>query len=405
LKILQEVGFSVVKYKKTDSIDTSDLTDLLTTFKASSEYEIDGIIVHANEEYDRNTSGNPDYMFAFKMLSGNAIFETTVLGIEWNVSKWGQLKPVVLIEPVECNGVTMQRVTAHNAKYVEENNLGEGAVIKVTRSKDVIPYIVSVVEQAESPDMPTEEYTWDENHVNISVKEHVDVMCIKLISGFFAKLGIKFVSEATVDKLFKGGLNNLLKIVGASKKRLLEIFQEKTAERIYTNIHNGLQNIKLPTLLGASGVFGFGIGTRRMEALLLDIPDLFQVYKGKSRKELLNMVTNVEGFSDIMAEKVVDNLKYGDLFIQKMSKYITVKTQERVSSSMKGHKYVMSGFRDKKIEEEITKRGGKVTGTVSKNTTGLILQNKSGKLTGKPLKAQELGVPIYSKEEFVEKFF
>lgn len=403
LKTLKKLGFSLVKYQVVDEIDIPYLSETLTEFREKSEYEIDGIIIQANQPYDRNTSGNPDYMFAFKMLMSDSVFETKVLSIEWNVSKWGQLKPVVLIEPVECNGVTMQRVTAHNAKYVEENNLGRGAVIRVTRSKEVIPYIVSVVKQAEKPDMPKEDYTWDENHVNISVNENMDIMCVKLIAGFFAKLGIKFVSEATVDKLFKGGLNNLLKIVGASKERLLQIFQEKTAERIYTNIHNGLQNIKLPTLLGASGVFGFGVGTRRMEALLLDIPDLFTVYKGKSRKELMTMVMNVEGFSEIMAEKVVDNLKYGDLFVQKMSKYMTVKSEERVSSGMKGHKYVMSGFRDKKLEEEITKRGGKVTGTVSKNTTGLILKNKSGKLTGKPLKAQELGVPIYTVEEFEKK--
>jgi DNA ligase (NAD+) len=67
---------------------------------------------------------------------------------------------------------------------------------------------------------------------------------------------------------------------------------------------------------------------------------------------------------------------------------------------MTGHKYVMSGFRDKELEEEIVKRGGKVTGTVSRNTTALIVKQKNENVTGKIENAQKLNIPIYSREEF-----
>lgn len=406
LSKLTSLGFSVANHELVPKLTFDVLARIFMDFRNKSQYELDGIVVQSNTSYDRNTNGNPEYAFAFKMLSADSIFETTVNNIEWNASKWGQLKPVVLFDPVEANGVTMERATAHNAKYVEENKLGPGAVIRITRSKEVIPYIVSVVRSAKNPQMPSIPYVWDATHVNISVKIYDDTMCVKLVSNFFSKLGIKHVSEATVSKMFTNGLDNLLKIVGASKQRLLEVpeFGEKSAERIYTNIHNGLQNVKIPIVLGASGVFGFGIGRKRMEMLFLDIPDLLKIYKTHSESKIKSMILNVEGFSDIIADKVVKNLKYADLFIQKLGKYATFQDEKRVSESMKGQKFVMTGFRSKELEENIASRGGKVTGSVSKNTTALIVAKKEAKLTGKAQKAQELNIPIYLKEDFIKQF-
>lgn len=409
LKYLKKLGFSVAKYTVINSINIEILSKLLIQLKEESEYEIDGIVIVANEKYDRNTSGNPDYMFAFKMLLGDLIRETVVKNIEWNVSKWGQLKPVVILEPVELSGVTITRATAYHGKYIEDNKLGPGAIVKITRSKDVIPYIVDVVSQADKAQMPID-YRWDKNHVNIMIgkkekKNQQRAMCIKLISNFFAKLGIKYVSESTVSKMYNNGLDNVFKILGASKERLLQVpeFHEKSVERIYTNIHN-LKNVKLAKILGASGIFGFGIGIKRMESLLLDIPDLFVIYKNKSRDELIEMIIGVEGFSDIMAIHIVDNISYADLLIKKISEYITFEEDKRVSNDMTGNKYVMTGFRDIKLEEDISQRGGKVTSSVSKNTTALIVDKKNDKLTGKLSKANELGVPIYTREEFIKLY-
>jgi NAD-dependent DNA ligase len=406
LRKLKKLGFAVVRHERITNVSMQNLAELYTQFKDESLYDIDGLMIQANQPYDRNVSGNPDYIFAFKMMMGDALHETTVQKVEWNVSKWGQLKPVVIVDPVQLSDITISRVTAHNAKYVEEQKLGPGAVIQVTRSKEVIPYIVSVVTPADEPQMPTVPYKWDKTHVNISVTKHQDTICIKLVSSFFAKLGIKHVSDATVKKMFANGLNNLLKIVAASERRLLQVpeFQKSSAKRIHTNIRNGLKNVKLSLVLGASGVFGFGLGRKRMDALLLDIPNLLTVYRKKSREQMLNMVLDVEGFSDIMAEKVVANLKWADLFIKKLSKYATFKEEVRVSDSMKGKKYVMTGFRDKKLEEDIGERGGKTTSSVSRNTTALIVASKGGKLTGKLKKASDLGVPIYEKAEFITKF-
>jgi DNA ligase (NAD+) len=404
LNELNRMGFETVKNIDVKDIHMEMLSSVFMEFRGSSNYELDGIIVQMDEEYDRNTSGNPEYMFAFKMNLSNDVHETSVKHVEWNVSKWGQLKPVIIIEPVDTNGVTMSRVTANHAKYIVENSLGPGAVVKVTRSKEVIPFIVEVVKRAKEPQLPEVEYVWDKNNVNIGVKNEEEIMCVKLVSDFFSKLNIKHVSEATVSKMFENGLDSLIKIVCASKERLLEVpeFGEKSADRIYTNIRNGLKNVKLSTLLGASSVLGYGIGIKKIDTLLLSIPDILDL--SKNREELIAMVNEVEGFSELTSVKIVDNLKYAKDFIEQMKDYIDIKREEKISDTLKGYKIVMSGFRDAKVTDEITKRGGKVVDSVSKNTSLLIVPERDGKLTGKGEKAKEYGIEILCRDDFVKKY-
>ena len=89
------------------------------------------------------------------------------------------------------------------------------------------------------------------------------------------------MSECTVNKMYSHGLVNLEMILNATQEELgaIEGFGERLAERTYENIHNGVQNISLPILLGASSVFGFGFGTKKIESLFESIPNLLEIYK------------------------------------------------------------------------------------------------------------------------------
>jgi len=407
---LEQAGFKVVNYILTDAFqlktpkDVDDVTEGLEEMYIGrlrdSEYEIDGLIVQRDQVYERNTEGNPDYMFAFKMLLDMNIHETTVIEVEWNVSKWGRIKPVVIIEPVELNDVTISRVTGNNAKYIVDNGIGPGAVVKITRSKDVIPLIVEVVSPVE-PSLPDDiPFTWDKNHVNIVTDSTQDnTMCVKLLSSFFAKMGIKHVSIATVKSMYDDGLNNLMKILGASKERLAKVpsFKEGMVNRTHDNIHNGLQNIKLSTLLGASGIFGDSIGRKRVEALIEGIPDL--VTSNDTKSQLKKKILEIEGFSDITADRVLENIHWAKKFIKMIDRYVSYQKTSRVGKQkLQGMVFVFSGFRDKKAEDNLVSQGAKVTTTVSKNTTTLVVKDKS-KTTAKIEKAKKLGINIISIEE------
>ena len=404
LSELKESGFTVVYNKTVKKPTVGSLSKMLLDFKNDSPYEIDGIIVHINKEYTRNTSGNPSYAFAFKLRSIDSIKITEVEEVKWEISKWGRFKPRVKINPIKLGGVTIDYATGHNAKYILNNKIGPGTKIKVTRSGDVIPYIVEVVKST-SAQLPEAEYIWNETEVDIYTTQHNSIMCIKLIAGFFAKLNIKHVSEATVTKMYENGLDTLLKIIAADKHRLMQIksFKEKSAERIYVNIRKGLQNITVPVVLGSSGIFGFGMGRKRIITLMTQIPDLLELGQALPKEELKDKIITVEGFSDKTADKIVDNVLWASKFIDALSEYATFKKSKTKGDTMQGMIFVFSGFRDGKLEEEITSRKGKVTTSVSSKTTGVIATDKNSS-TGKPKKAREKGIPVYDKREFLELY-
>jgi NAD-dependent DNA ligase len=403
---LDELGFTTVRREIVKSFTVDSLMETLVRFKETSPFEIDGIIVQPNTPYERNVAANPEYAFAFKMrLSGNLV-ESEVVGVDWNVSKWGQLKPRVEIKPVQLGGVTITWATGFNAKFIVEESIGPGAVIEVTRSGDVIPYIVKVVKKASEPEMPENPYKWNETGVDIYTEEFGDEMCIKLIASFFSKLGILHVGEKNVGKIYKAGYDTLLKIIAASKQDLMEVsgFGSLMAERTYDNIHGGLRDLLLPTVLGASGVFGFGLGRKKITTLLDDFPDILDVHKTLTRQQLLQRVLQIEGFSVKSAQKIVDNVDWADKFIRAMKNFATFKEKVIAGANMKGMKVVFTGFRDKKMEEEVVARGGKITTTVSRNTSVLVVTTLAGKPSGKMKKAIELGVEVLEKQEFNEKY-
>jgi len=405
LNKLKELGFDTVNYSLTSNITSEELVGKFLLSKQNSRYEIDGIIVQSNTPYVRNISGNPSYAFAFKVRLDKNIVEATVEEVEWNISKWGVLKPRIRIIPINLGGVTITYTSGFNAKYIVDNNIGPDTIIQITRSGDVIPYIVSVIESTYAQLPEDIEYEWNETKVDIISKDNNNIMCVKLIASFFAALKIKHVSEATVDKMFNHGFKNIIEIVSAKQEDFEEIegFGKRLAERTYENIHNGLKNISISLLLGASGVFGLNIGVKKVELLFNTFPNILDIYKDYSYEELYNEIINIEGFSDKTTVQIIDNLEWAEKFIKNIDKYITLKDEKPISDDLLNYKIVFSGFRDKILEEKIKKRGGKIVTSVSKNTTILVVADIY-ETSAKIKKAKELGIDIYEKEQFIKTF-
>lgn len=406
--LLKNNKFLVVNHLILSNIDAEILTEKLLEFKKTSEYEIDGIIIHTNKKYKRNISGNPDYAFAFKVRMDDNIAETVVEEVEWNHTKWNVLKPRIKVKPVNLCGVSINYATGFNAKYILENNLGKGSIVLITRSNDVIPFIVEV-KKSTTADFPDEEYRWNETKVDIIAEsDDNSISKIKQIASFFSDLKIKHVSVSTIERMFEKGYDTLPKILSASIKDFekLDRFGEKMAERTYNNIHEGLQNVSIQLLLGASSCFGFGMGKRKVKKLFEDIPDLLELYNTKTSKDLEKMILNVEGFSDLSANKIIENIPNAIEFIESISPYITLSKKGIdmiVSNNLEGQKIVMSGFRDSDLSNNIEKRNGSIMSSVSKNTTILIVKDNA-KETSKIIQARTLGISIFSKEEFIEKY-
>lgn len=154
LSQLASWGFKVVEYQHSiaGNLNDDDLTAILNNQRDTSDYELDGIVIDVDAAVERAAIGfeddglNPKYAVKFKVADASNLAVATVVEVEWNVSKDGYLKPRVRIEPVDLVGVTIQHATGFNAKFIKDNQIGPGAKIKITRSGDVIPYIIETVE-------------------------------------------------------------------------------------------------------------------------------------------------------------------------------------------------------------------------------------------------------------------
>jgi len=407
---LKELGFQVVNYELVNELTNIDeLCELFGKFKVRSSYDIDGIIVQSNSINLRNTEGNPDYSFAFKMTIDTNIKETEVIGVEWNVSKWGLLKPRVQIQAVHISGVMIQYATGFYGKFIRDNGIGPGAIVKITRSGDVIPFIVEVVRKTE-PSMPTIPYKWNESGIDIYTEQEGDEISIKQTISFFSALNIKFIGASIVRKLYDSGFNSIFKIISATVEQIANIdgLGNKSAERIYTNIQTRLQSVTLSELLSASGSFGFGISGKKVEKLIGDIPDLLEI---TDTNDLLIKIKKVEGFSTKTASNVIANLEKAKSFINEMNKILQRENTEnknietkQVENSLNNYKIVCTGFRDNNLEKEIMLRGGINVSSVSKNTNIVIVKNMNEKPSSKVSKAIELGIEIIQKDEFIKKY-
>lgn len=407
-KILNELGFKVVKNKTVDSISYELLSKYLRERRTKGEYLIDGIIVTDSMKHERNEEGNPEYAFAFKDVLEDQVAQSTIIQIEWKISKNGYLNPTVVIEPVSIGGVKICRVSAHNAKYVVDNNLGVGAKIELIRSGDVIPYIQKVLKPASKPDMPKSKWHWNETEVDIiSDDMECDDLKIRNLQAFFSTLNTKGMGEKNVEKIYNGGMNTVEKILKASEEDLLKIdgFKEKTASNLVAGIKDSLQNVSLAKLIAASNTLGEGIGECRMKQVLETYPNLMTDYKKWTKKEFTNYIKELEGWEEKTSSILVNN--FGDFikFYNKIKPYVTLEIKKKIKESkLTGMTIVLSGFRDCVLQEKLELQGVKISSSVSKNTNYLVVKDQATieEGTGKVEKAQEAGVKIITKAQLVK---
>jgi DNA ligase (NAD+) len=152
------VGYDTLpaQYTNTDTL-IAQLDSIREIVLGGCEYPTDGLILAVENTLVRDAMGSTghhhNWVMAAKTVTGTA--DVVVLGIQWQMARTGRLTPVLNIEPVELSGAVISNVTAHNAGSVEANGLGEGAVITVTRSGEVVPSIVAILKPLESVTLPT----------------------------------------------------------------------------------------------------------------------------------------------------------------------------------------------------------------------------------------------------------
>jgi len=403
LDIIDQLNLKSVHALKINNFDEDFLSKYLTIRKNKGPYDVDGLVIYDNNIHLRNKNGNPKYAFAFKDTSLHHVAIVEVIKVEWNISKDGLLKPRIFIKPVKLSGVIIKNVTGFNAKYILDNDIGKGSKLKIIRSGDVIPHIVSI-EKRTSADMPSIKYKWNKTKVDIIIdernKEIDNERSVKNITYFLKTLEIKNIDTKIVEKLVENNINTIKKIINIKVDDFLKIegFKIKLAKKLFTNIQNGIKNVELAILMSGTNIFGAGVGIKKFNLILDKYPNILKILI--SKEEILKKIILIDGFEEKTANKFVNNLDKFKKFL-KDNPNIKVKNTKK---KLKGKKYlgktiVFSGFRDKELEEIIISEGGKITTTITNNTDLLIVKDINDN-SSKIKKAKELGIKIIEKDKF-----
>lgn len=410
---LIEWKLNVVNYKVVNEINNDMLSELLKKRRAESNYDIDGIVVMDSSKKYANDKDIPEHGFAFKMILDDQVMNTTITKIEWNLSKDSYFKPTIHYEPVDVGGVTLTKATAFNAKYVVQNNLGPGSVVRIVRSGDVIPHIIEVIKQSDKPQMPDLPYKWNATKVDIMLDDingnGNDTIIIKKIVYFFTTLEIKNINEGVVAKLVQNGYKTIAQILNAKVETLLKQGLSITIESIFDNTRVAFETTNLETLMAASSVFGRGFGTRKLKLITDAYPDILS--KEWSDKEMIVNITGIKGFDEKTATQFTTHFKEFKKFFNELEdvKLISVdhlKNGKKVAvgNIMQNMKVVFTGTRDKKLEEFVVANGGTLSSAVSKNTSMLVYDGEGITEKSKYVKATELKIPTMTHIEFRTKY-
>jgi len=410
-KLMETLGVKVVHHVQCDSITNDSLSKNLVAWREGYSYIMDGVIVTHNEIYPRQEK-NPEYAFAFKMVLTDQVAEAKIVDVLWSPSKDGYLKPRIRIEPIELGGVTIEYATAFNAAFVVEKKLNLGAMVKIIRSGDVIPYIQEVIEPAEEPKMPDEKYYWNSTHVDIILedKDQNDEVLEKNITMFFQTLKVKQLSEGTVRKLMKGGYRSICKILEMTKDDFMKIegIQEKTATNLSTGIKAQLEKAKLPVLMTASNKFEHGFGTKKFEAILEGYPEI--IVSQESNEAKIERLANVKSMAKKTATNFVERIGEFTAFLENCKLTYKLETSAKIEKEydinhvlFQKH-IVMTGFRDEEFINNLkNKYNVKQSASVSKNTFALLVKSHDDG-SSKVEKAKSLNIIIMTKDEFAKAY-
>lgn len=406
---LKALGFDVAFHSKImfGQMSENDLTDYLHIRRSMSIYEIDGIVIDVNKATVRQRINpsrdtlNPAYAVKYKVADASNLAETEVLQVEWNVSKDGYYKPRVQFKPVDLVGVTITNATGFNAKYIRDNLIGPGAIIKITRSGDVIPFILEVVQPSPTgADMPDDDdAVWTETGVDLVVGDITSnqTVMFERLNDFFATLEVPHLGEGNLQKIFDCDFRTPESIMSLTQEDFGSLVNSlPIGRKIFLGMREKLTNVPMYKLMGAHPAFGRGVGVRKMKKL-------YDAFAGDMTLcQDFDAIVAVEGFEAKTAKKIVAGYKPFMDFFADIEEYVTI--QEYVApkeGKLTGCVFVFTGFRSKELEAKVEALGGKMGSSVSSKTTYLVADNPDS-TSGKAQKARDVGIKVIGIDQLKE---
>jgi DNA ligase (NAD+) len=407
---LSKNNFEVIEYSIFTKINNEILTNYLIEIRENYEYTIDGIIITDDHIYDRKI-GNPEHSFAFKIQTKQQIAEATIVDVIWTPSKDGYLKPRIKINPVMIDNVSITFINGFNGSYIKNNKIGIGSVIRIIRSGDVIPHILDVIIPSNEPKMPEVKYIWSSSGVDIILEDINNDKTVRLKKNilFFKTIGVEELCEGHIKQIMDSGNDTIEKIINMNLNDFLLIngFQQKMANKIYNNIREKINTVKIENLIVGSNIFVRGTSIQKVKVIFELYPDILENNISDSEK-IINL-TKIKGMSENSArqfvEKIPEFLSFLNSIIDEESKNKLL-NRNKISNNHPLYKktIVITGFRNAELIDKIEKVGCIISNNVNNKTTMVISKNIM--LSNNKMKeAQKMNIPILTINDFIKKYF
>lgn len=417
MKWMAEQGFDVVEYVKVDNKSIFEAIDNYAERVHSFEIPSDGLVLTLEDlEYAATlgtTAKFPRDSLAFKWADQQA--ETILREIEWSPSRTGLLNPIAIFDPVELEGTTVKRASVHNLNIMETLKLGIGDTITVYKANMIIPQIGDNLTKSGNIELPSHCPVCD-GTTEIKLMTGTKVLTctnpnclakqVKRFSLFVSRdaLNIEGLSEQTLLKFIGlGYIKSFADIFRLENHRdeIVELdgFGKKSYDKLSSSIEKARHTVPARILV-ALGIPGVGVTTAAQIARACE--NKWAKISSLSYDELIA----INGIGEVMARD------YESFFADEHNKSVVLdlvdeldidESYEKAGEALSGEIFVITGSLEHyksrtELKKEIEAQGGKVAGSVSKNTSYLVTNNpESGSSKNKA--ASELGVKIITEDE------
>ena len=421
LKFLKELGFKTNPQSKlvTDVDGIVDFIEDITKKRNELSYDIDGVVIKVNNIKDQIelgfTAKYPKWATAYKFPAQEVL--TKLRDIIFTVGRTGQVTPNAVLDPVIVQGSTISRATLHNEDYCIMKDLKIGDIVSIRKAGDVIPEVIEA--KVERRDGTEKDFVMtrvcpicgsalekSEDIVgSFCVNDKCPARNIESLCHFVSRgcMNIDGLGDRIIEDFYNFGFIRTFSDIYYLYKRKEELITlEGFGNKSINNLLNAIEDSKnssLDKLINAIGISGIGAKTAKILANRFGSLDnlINATYEDLVLIQDIGpiLATNIiEYFKD--EDKLSEINKLKDIGINTMNRTEVVESDERV----KDKKFVITGSFDfisrDKIKEEIEKRGGSTSSSVSSKTDVVIVGSGPGKKYDDALR---LGIKIWREEE------
>ena len=416
-------GFKIPPYITLCSTlnEVFEFVNMWESKRDSLPFDIDGIVIKVNSYRHQQilgyTAKSPRWAIAYKYKAREAV--TTLLSIDYQVGRTGAITPVANLSPVLLAGTTVKRASLHNADQIAIMDIRIGDKVRIEKGGEVIPKITSVILTERSPELVQVEFITKCPECGTELRRITgearhfcpnETGCPPQIKGklvhFVGRRAMDIgCAEATVEQLHNlGMLNNIADFYSLTREKLLELdrFGKKSADNLMNSIEAS-KMVVFERVLFAIGIRYVGETVARklaahfksIDAIMsAGINDLIQV--GEIGEVIASSVK--EYFSNEVNRQVVERLKLSGVQMTSPDQ-----SHKKKSEKLAGKSFVISGvfkgYSRENMQKMVEEHGGKNLAAVSSNTSYIIAGEGMG--PSKKEKANKLGIPLISEEEFL----